>query len=354
MDGTPEVVTVGHAIVDVLALSGDELVAGFGLEKGTMTLIDDAQAQKIYASLGPTTEVSGGSAANTAACLASLGGSAAFIGKVRDDTLGHFFRHDIRAAGVDYQIAPRAEGPSTGCCLIMVTPDAEKTMCTNLGIGALLAPEEIDGAVIAAAQVLYLEGYLYGDRPTNPAVERAIALAQASGTQVALSLSDPFWVELHRAALDSLLDRVDLLFANEQEACGMVGTNDLDTALAALARRSSTVAVTRGEHGSVVAAEGKVVSVPAGAGAARSSTRPGPGTATRPGFCLASFGASVPSASARLGGLAAAEIVGHLGARPQQPLATWVAQKRLAAAVRLTPVVGSLAPGPTARLVGAF
>jgi fructokinase len=323
MDSSPEVVTVGHAIVDVLAPSGDELVAGFGLQKGTMTLIDDAQAEKIYAALGPTTEVSGGSAANTAACLASLGASAAFIGKVRDDTLGHFFIHDIRSAGVDYQIAPRPEGPSTGCCLIMVTPDAEKTMCTNLGIGALLAPEEVDAGAIAAARVLYVEGYLYGDRPTNPAVERAIALAQEAGTEVALSLSDPYWVELHGAQLETLLDQVDLLFANEQEACGIAGEADLDTALAALARRCSTVAVTRGQHGSLVAAAGDVISVPA-APVDRVVDTTGAGDSYAAGFLFGFIRGLGAEHSARLGGLAAAEIVGHLGARPQQSLAAWV------------------------------
>jgi fructokinase len=326
MDGNPEVVTVGHAIVDVLAPSADELVAGFGLEKGTMTLVDDAQAEKIYASLGPTTEVSGGSAANTAACLASLGASAAFMGKVRDDTLGHVFIHDIRSAGVDYQSNPSAEGPSTGCCLIMVTPDAEKTMCTNLGIGALLAPEEIDAAVITAARVLYLEGYLYGDRPTNPAVERAIAVAQEGGTQVALSLSDPFWVEVHRDQLDSLLDQVDLLFANEQEACGMVGAPDLDSAVAALARRCSTVAVTRGEHGSLVAAGGQVISVPAERVPQVVDTT-GAGDSYAAGFLFGFIRGLGAERSARLGGLAAAEIVGHLGARPQHSLATWVNER---------------------------
>jgi sugar/nucleoside kinase (ribokinase family) len=323
VDGNPEVVTLGHAIVDVLAPSEDELVAGFGLEKGTMTLIDDARAEKIYASLGPATEVSGGSAANTAACLASLGAPAAFIGKVRDDTLGRFFTHDIRAAGVQYRIAPFAEGPSTGCCLIMVTPDAEKTMCTNLGIGALLGPDEVDAAAIAAARVMYMEGYLYGDRPTDATVERAIELARDAGTEIALSLSDPNWVELHGAELESLLDHVDLLFANEQEACGIVGAADLDAALAVLAKRCSTVAVTRGGQGSVVVTNGHVISVPA-APVEHVVDTTGAGDSYAAGFLYGFIMDLGPQRCARLGGLAAAEIVGHLGARPQQSLATWV------------------------------
>jgi sugar/nucleoside kinase (ribokinase family) len=323
VDGNPEVVTLGHAIVDVLAPSADELVARFGLEKGTMTLIDDAQADEIYAALGPATEVSGGSAANTAACLASLGAPAAFIGKVRDDTLGQFFTHDIRAAGVEYRMAPVPEGPSTGCCLIMVTPDAEKTMCTNLGIGALLGPDEVDAAAIATARVVYMEGYLYGDRPTDAAVARAIELARDAGTEVALSLSDPYWVQLHGAELESLLEHVDLLFANEQEACGIAGTADLDSALAALARRCATVAVTRGGQGSVVATNGHVISVEA-APVDRVVDTTGAGDSYAAGFLYGFIKGLNPQRCARLGGLAAAEIVGHLGARPQQSLATFV------------------------------
>jgi sugar/nucleoside kinase (ribokinase family) len=323
MDRNPEVVTLGHAIVDVLAPSDDELVAGFGLEKGTMTLIDDSRAEKIYASLGPATEASGGSAANTAACLASLGASVSFIGKVRDDTLGHVFTHDIRAAGVSYHVPPCADGPGTGCCFIMVTPDAEKTMCTNLGIGALLAPDDVDAAAIAAARVVYLEGYMYGDRPTNPAVERAIAVARSAGTQVALSLSDPYWVELHGPELDSLLDQVDVLFANEHEALGITGAPALDAALAALARRCPVVAVTRGEQGSIVATGSDAVSVPA-AQVHRVIDTTGAGDSYAAGYLFGHIRGMGPAASARLGALAAAEVVSHLGARPQQSLAAWV------------------------------
>ena len=323
MDRTPEVVALGHAIVDVLAPSEDELVAGFGLEKGTMTLVDDLQAEKIYASLGPATEVSGGSAANTAACLASLGAPVEFIGKVRDDSLGQVFTHDIRAAGVRYQLAPGLEGPGTGRCLIMVTPDAEKTMCTNLGIGALLGPDEVDVTAIAAARVVYLEGYLYGDRPTDAAVERAVAAARQADTLVALSLSDPVWVELHGKELDVVLDGVDILFANEQEACGMVGETDPLAAVAALARRCATVAVTRGALGSLVASGGEVISVPA-APVAHVVDTTGAGDSYAAGFLYGIINDLGPEHSARLGAAAAAEIVSHLGARPQQSLAALI------------------------------
>jgi sugar/nucleoside kinase (ribokinase family) len=320
MDRTSEVVTVGHAIVDVLAPSEDSLVAGFGLDKGTMTLVDYGQAEKIYASLGPATEVSGGSAANTAACLASFGASVVFIGKVRDDTLGHVFTHDIRAAGVRYTLAAGREGPGTGRSLIMVTPDAEKTMCTSLGIGAHLLEADLDEAAIAAARVLYLEGYLYGARPTDAAVERAVAVARDAATVVALSLSDPVWVELHRNQLDGLLDRVDLLFANEQEAGAMAGVEDATAAAVALGERIPTVAVTRGALGSVVATAGEVVSVPA-AEVPRLVDTTGAGDSYAGGFLYGFVRDRAPAQCAGLGALAAAEVVGHLGARPLQSLA---------------------------------
>jgi sugar/nucleoside kinase (ribokinase family) len=290
-----------------------------------MTLVDDVQAEKVYASLGPTTEVSGGSAANTAACLASLGASVSFIGKVRDDPLGRVFIRDIRAAGVSYSIPPAparpdGEGPGTGRSLIMVTPDAEKTMCTNLGIGALLTAADVDVELIGAARLLYVEGYMVGSGFADVAVERAVAAARAAGAQVALSLSDPVWVELHREELDGLLDRVDLVFANEQEACGLTGLGDVEAAVVALSRRTSTVAVTRGPLGSVVSSGEDVVSVPA-AEVARVVDTTGAGDSYAAGFLYGVIRDMGPAECARLGALAAAEVVGHLGARPQQSLA---------------------------------
>jgi fructokinase len=319
MDRTIDVVTLGHAIVDVLAPSEDELVAGFGLGKGTMTLVDDDQSEKIYASLGPATEESGGSAANTAACLASLGAGARFLGKVRDDQLGQIFTHDIRAIGVRFDVPPGDSGPGTGRCMIMVTPDAEKTMCTNLGIGAHLLVSDLDEEAIAAAQVLYIEGYMYGDRPTNPAVERAIEVARAADTLVSLSLSDPYWVDLHRGELDTLLDRVDLLFANEQEACGMAQVDDCDRALAVLASRCPTVAVTRGAAGSTVRSGTSVVTVPAVPVASVVDTT-GAGDSYAGGYLFGVLRDLGPEHSARLGALAAAEVVSHMGARPLEGL----------------------------------
>jgi sugar/nucleoside kinase (ribokinase family) len=325
-----QIVTIGHAIVDVLAPSPDELVHRFGLQKGTMTLIDDGQATEIYAALGPATEVSGGSAANTAAVVASLGAPVEFIGKIRDDALGEVFGHDIRAAGVTFGMPPAKEGPGTGRCLIMVTPDAEKTMCTSLGVGAKLMPDDLDLHVIAAAEITYIEGYLYGLRDTDAAVEKAIEVARSSGTKVALSLADPAWVELHREHFDRILDSVDLLFSNELEACEMagVGQGQVDKAIAALAKRCPTVAVTLGPNGSLVSSGGTVVTAPA-VPVERVVDTTGAGDSYAGGFLYGYLAGYDARHCAELGALAASEIVSHLGARPQQPLAELARRSQL-------------------------
>jgi sugar/nucleoside kinase (ribokinase family) len=324
---------MGHAIVDVLAFSPDELVARLGLEKGTMALIDDADAQRIYESLGPASEVSGGSAANTAACLASFGAAVDFIGKVRADLVGEVFAHDIQAAGVRFIVPPEPAqpengGPRTGRSLILVTPDAEKTMCTSLGIGACLDPTDLDEKAITDAQVLYIEGYLYGSRPTDAAVERAVQVARDAGTAVALSLSDPAWVELHRNALDSLLDQLDIVFANEHEARLMAGLEDVESATKALNGRCPTAAVTCGAEGSLVARGGMISSVPA-APVTRVVDTTGAGDSYAAGFLYGVVRNEEPQRCARLGALAAAEVVSHLGARPQQSLASLAASAGL-------------------------
>jgi sugar/nucleoside kinase (ribokinase family) len=320
MESSPQIVAVGHAIVDVLAPSPDSLVAGFGLEKGTMTLVDDDQAEKIYASLGPATEASGGSAANTAACVASLGGSVQFIGKVRDDGLGRAFAHDIRAIGVRFEGEAATAGPGTGRCLIMVTPDAEKTMCTNLGIGAFLAPEDVDVAAIAAARVVYLEGYLCGKPETSAAVDLAISAAKEAGTLVAFSGSDPAWVDLHRDELRALVAKVDILFANEQEALGLSGAATVDEAIRILNGQCPTVAVTLGAEGSQVASPTGSARVAAEVVSQVVDTT-GAGDSFAAGFLHGVVSDLGPEVSARLGGIAAAEVVSHLGARPLVSLA---------------------------------
>ncbi|MCU4185433.1 adenosine kinase [Acidiferrimicrobium sp. IK] len=325
MRAAPRVVTVGHAIVDVLTAVPDEIVAGFGLSKGTMTLVDEAQSEAMYRTLVDTTAVSGGSAANTAVGVAELGARVAFLGKVRDDELGAIFAKDIRAAGVEFSVPLGHDGPGTGRCIVMVTSDAEKTMCTMLGIGDLLGPDDIDVEAVAGADVVYLEGYLCGLHSTDATVERTIATAEAAGTLVSLSLSDPFWVELHGDALDPLLDRVDLLFGNEQEACGMAGTDDFEKALAILSRRCATVAVTRGAAGSVVAADGRVSEIPAEP-VGRVVDTTGAGDLFAAGYLYGVVSGFDPARCARLGGLAAAEVISHMGARPQVPLSGLIAR----------------------------
>jgi sugar/nucleoside kinase (ribokinase family) len=321
MDQTAEVVALGHAIVDVLAPCPDELVASLGLTKGTMTLVDNDQAEKIYASLGPATEASGGSAANTAASLASLGGQARFIGKVRDDYLGSIFTHDIRTAGVRFEVDAATAGPGTGRSLVLVTPDAEKTMCTNLGIGGFLGTDDVDVAAIRSSRVVYFEGYLCGKPETAGAVEHAIEAARSAGTRVALSGSDPAWVALHSRELSALLDRVDILFVNEQEAYGLAGAGRLDEAVGVLAARCPIVVVTRGADGSVVADSGRLFEVPARPVPAVVDTT-GAGDSFAAGFLLGVVRGFEPEQSAQLGALAAAEVVGHLGARPLVSLAS--------------------------------
>ena len=285
-----------------------------------MTLVDDDQAERIYAALGPATEASGGSAANTAACLASLGASAEFIGKVRNDVLGGVFTHDIRAAGVRFDVAAATDGPGTGRCLIMVTPDAEKTMCTSLGVGEMLAWGDVEATSVGAAKVVYIEGYLRGKPQTNTAVESAISAARAAGTLVAFSGSDPAWVELHGDELRELLDRVDILFVNEEEAMGLSRTQSVDDAVDTLRKQCATVAVTLGAKGSVVATEAGTVSVPA-APVSRVVDTTGAGDSFAAGFLFGVVRDLGPARSAELGALAAAEIVSHLGARPLAPLA---------------------------------
>jgi sugar/nucleoside kinase (ribokinase family) len=323
MDSAVEVVCVGHAIVDVLSPSDDTLVASLGLEKGTMTLVDEEQSEKIYAALGSASEASGGSAANTAACLASLGASVRFVGRVRDDTLGEVFTHDIRAMGVHFDVPPATWGPGTGRSMVMVTPDAEKTMCTNLGAGALLETSDIDLAGIAAARVLYIEGYLCGDSDAAPAVDRAVAAARDAGTLVAFSGSDPAWVDLQGDALRAMVARSDILFANEKEALGLAEVSDLDVALRVLVQRCPTVAVTRGPKGCIVSSSGETVTVPA-VPVDRVVDTTGAGDSFAAGFLYGVVTGRQPEVSARLGAIAAAEIVSHMGARPLAHLADLV------------------------------
>ena len=315
------VVSLGHAIVDVLARTDDATIAALGLDKGTMVLVDGDRAEELYAAITPDTHSSGGSAANTAACLASLGGQVRFVGKVADDELGRVFADDIRAVGVVYDTPPgESGGPGTGRCLVLVTADAEKTMCTSLGAGATIDPADLHFEAIAAAGVLYMEGYLVGPPDTTKTVYEAIAVARRHGTVVALSASDPGWVAFQRDALVGLLDEVDVLFANEPEALGLSGQPDLEGAVNWLLDRCPTVAVTLGADGCVIARRGggrvRVPAVPV----EEVVDSTGAGDSFAAGFIYGLVQGLDDATSARLGSLAAGEIVSHMGARPLVPL----------------------------------
>src|SRR6266699_3951565 len=231
---TLDVVGIGNAIVDVIAHAEEDFLAREALVKGTMTLIDAPRADALYQIMGPAIEASGGSAGNTMAGIASLGGSGAYIGKVRDDFLGQVYRHDITAIGVRFDTLAATSGPGTARCLILVTPDGQRTMNTYLGACVELGPDDIDPDIVAAAQITYLEGYLFDPPHAQEAFRKAAAIAQAAGRRVALSLSDPFCVGRHRAAFRELVDgHVDILFANEAESCSLYETDDFAAAVAA-------------------------------------------------------------------------------------------------------------------------
>ena len=252
-----DVVGIGNAIVDVLAHSEDAFLAREGLVKGTMTLIDADRADALYRMMGPAIEASGGSAGNTMAGIASLGGTGAYIGKVRDDFLGQVYRHDITAAGVRFETLAATAGPGTARCLILVTPDGQRTMNTYLGACVELGPADIDPDMITAARITYLEGYLFDPPLAQEAFRKAATVAHAAGRQVALSLSDPFCVGRHRAAFRDLVDgHVDILFANEAEICSLYEMDNFHKAAAAVRGHVAIAALTRSAAGSVILAEG--------------------------------------------------------------------------------------------------
>ncbi len=316
-----DVVGLGNAIVDVVSRIDEAALAALALRKGAMTLIDSDRAEALYAAMGPAIEVSGGSAANTLAGLASLGGRGAYIGKVADDLLGGVFGHDIRAAGVTYRTPPAAGGSATARCLIFVTPDAERTMQTFLGASAELGPQDIDTALIEAAAITYLEGYLFDRGPARDAFFKAAELAHAAGRRVALSLSDELCVLRHRAAFrDLVAGHVDILFANAAEIAALYKVEDFAEAAARAGRDCAFAALTRGAAGSVIVEGARLTEI--------DSVAPGPVVdTTGAGDLYAAgvlFGLTRGRDAAdcgRIGALAAAEIIGHHGARPEMRLA---------------------------------
>ncbi|HEY6336678.1 MAG TPA: adenosine kinase [Alphaproteobacteria bacterium] len=316
-----DVVGIGNAIVDVLAHADDATLSRLGLKKGAMTLIDASEAEALYRRMGPGIECSGGSAANTIAGIASLGGETAFIGKVKDDQLGQVFQHDIRALGVRYETPAADDGPATARCLVFVTPDAQRTMQTYLGACVELGHEDIDPATVASAKVTYLEGYLWDPPRAKEAIVKACEIAHRNGRKIALSLSDPFCVNRHRMEFRKLIaDHVDVLFANEQEIMALYEVPGFDAALQAVRGNVEVAALTRSEKGSVVLGNGEVHVIDA-APVAKVVDTTGAGDLYAAGF-LHNFTRGGGMASCgRLASLCAAEIIGHVGARPETSLA---------------------------------
>jgi sugar/nucleoside kinase (ribokinase family) len=326
---TLDVAGIGNAIVDVIAHADETFLATEGFAKGSMTLIDAARADQLYSRMGPGIESSGGSAGNTMAGLASLGGTGAYIGKVRDDALGTIYRHDIQAMGIRFETLAATEGPGTARCLVLVTPDGQRTMGTFLGACVDLGPEDIDPRVIASAQVTYLEGYLFDPPRAKAAFRRAAAVAHAAERLVSLSLSDPFCVARHREEFRDLVQRdIDILFANEAEICSLYETDDFDTAAAAVREQVKIAALTRSEKGSVLIADGTAHAVPA-APVGRVADTTGAGDLYASGVLFGlTHGLPLPTCGA-IGSLCAAEIISHVGARPEARLDKLVASAGL-------------------------
>jgi sugar/nucleoside kinase (ribokinase family) len=316
-----DVLGIGNAIFDVLVKTDEAFLARHGMAKGGMALIDEARAAAIYRDMGPATEMSGGSAANTIVGIASLGARAAYVGKVKDDQIGRMYGHDIRAAGVAFETRPAAGGPATGCCYILVTGDGERTMNTYLGAAQDLMPADIDAADIAAAKIVYLEGYLWDPKNAKEAFVKASQIAHEAGREVALTLSDSFCVDRYRDEFIDLMKKrtVDVVFANEAELHSLYQTSDFDAALKQLREDAKLGVVTRSEKGCVVASRDGVTAVPAfPVGQIVDTT--GAGDLFAAGFLFGLVRGAGHENAGRLGALAAAEVIQHIGARPQVSL----------------------------------
>ena len=312
-----DVVGIGNAIVDVLTQTDDAFLDREGLAKGAMTLCDEAQATAVYDKAGPATECSGGSAANTIAVMAGLGAKCAFAGKVKNDAFGRIFTHDIRSLGVHFDTTPAEDGPATANCLVLVTPDAQRTMLTYLGASIHLKPADVDLDVIKDARVTYLEGYLWDPEDAKQAFRAAAQAARAAGREVALSLSDPFCVDRHRADfLDLIEGHVDILFANEAEIMALYQVDGFDAALDKVKGHCKVAALTRSEKGSVVVGVETVAAAPV----SKVIDTTGAGDAYAAGFLYGYTRNEALETCARMGGIAAAEVIAQIGARPETDL----------------------------------
>ena len=322
-----DVLGIGNAIVDVIARAEDDFLVAQGMHKGAMALIDEARAAAIYDAMGPATESSGGSAANTIVGAASFGARAAFIGKVKDDELGRTFAHDIRAANVAFNVKPSSGGPSTARCYIMVTPDGERTMNTYLGAAQDLTPGDIDEDAVSKAAIVYLEGYLWDPPKAKEAFVKAADIAHKAGRRVALTLSDSFCVDRFRAEFLDLIRKrtVDIVFANEHELHSLYETADFDTAVKALQGDAALAVVTRSAKGCMVVSREGLEAVNA-MPVEQVTDVTGAGDLFAAGFLVAHSRGKDHRTAARLGALAAAEIIQHVGARPAVSLKALAAE----------------------------
>jgi len=324
-DTAHDVVALGNAIVDVLSESDDGFLDSHGLAKGGMQLVDEAQAKALYGDMGPGVESSGGSAANTMVGVAAMGGRSAFVGRVQDDQLGEVFTHDIRAAGVTFNPPAAQPGLATARCLVLVTPDAQRTMNTFLGASAELGPDDVDPNLILSAQVTYLEGYLWDPEPAKEAFRKAMQIAKAGGRKVALSLSDAFCVDRHRTEFRELVaGPVDILFANEAEILSLYEVTDFEAAEEAVRNDAPLSVLTRGENGCVIVTEAETITL----GAKRPEKlvdTTGAGDLFAAGFLRGFTQGRDLTACGRMGAIAAAEIISHYGARPEQDLKALIA-----------------------------
>jgi sugar/nucleoside kinase (ribokinase family) len=320
-----DIVAIGNAIVDVIAKADDEFLEEEQLAKGGMMLIDAARATQLYDAMGPAREISGGSAANTLAGASVLGRQCAFIGQVAKDQLGDVFTHDIRATGIDFDVAPITGGDPTARCLIFVTPDAQRTMNTFLGASQVLPQSAIDGDLVRSGAILYLEGYLWDPTEPRAAMRSAIAHAREAGRKVAFTLSDTFCIERHRGDFVDLLERgqIDILFANEAEICSLNETEDFEAAVAETAALVETLVVTRSAAGAIAVHQGVRYAVAAEPVAQIVDTT-GAGDLFAAGFLSGlSEGRAIPECLT-IGAVAAAEVISHYGARPEADLAALV------------------------------
>src|SRR5918993_281566 len=329
-DSSIDVLAIGNAIVDVIAQTDEAFLTREGVRKGAMQLIDEARAEHLYGAMGPATIVSGGSGANTAVGVASLGARAGFIGKVRDDELGRLYTHDLGAIGVRFDVKPATEGPATARSFILVTPDGERTMNTYLGACQNLSPADVDADTVRAAKIVYLEGYLWDPPEAKKAFRKAVTIAHVAGNAVAPTLSDAFCVDRYRDEFLGLMrdGSLDILFANIHELQSLYGTSGADTAIAALREENVLGAITRSADGALIVSRGETKAVPAFP-VERVVDTTGAGDLFASGFLAGLVKNLDLTDCARLGGLAAAEIISHLGARPQVSLKEMAEQQGL-------------------------